>query len=75
MLGAGGAAVVAFIRTEQGSTAVQPTPPSSPASTLRHTPPHHPTRRARRPANQTGSKLLHVSDLLTLGWATIIESL
>jgi hypothetical protein len=30
---------------------------------------------ARRPAEQRGSKLRHVSDLLTLGWATIIESL
>lgn len=30
---------------------------------------------ARRPADQRGSKLRHVSDLLTLGWATIIESL
>ncbi|GFR48319.1 hypothetical protein Agub_g10201 [Astrephomene gubernaculifera] len=30
---------------------------------------------ARRPAAQRGSKLLRVSDLLTLGWATIAESL
>ncbi|KAG2425973.1 hypothetical protein HXX76_013344 [Chlamydomonas incerta] len=29
---------------------------------------------ARRPAAQRGSKLLRVSDLLTLGWATIAES-
>ncbi|KAL6747690.1 hypothetical protein V8C86DRAFT_1799326 [Haematococcus lacustris] len=30
---------------------------------------------ARRPPQQRGSKLLRVSDLLTLGWATIFESL
>ncbi|EFJ51214.1 hypothetical protein VOLCADRAFT_43395, partial [Volvox carteri f. nagariensis] len=30
---------------------------------------------ARRPAAQRGSKLLRVSDLLTLGWATIAESI
>ncbi|GLI69895.1 hypothetical protein VaNZ11_014551 [Volvox africanus] len=30
---------------------------------------------ARRPAAQRGSKLLRVSDLLTLGWATIAEGL
>eukprot|EP00197_Chlamydomonas_leiostraca_P007037 CAMPEP_0202860166 /NCGR_PEP_ID=MMETSP1391-20130828/1990_1 /ASSEMBLY_ACC=CAM_ASM_000867 /TAXON_ID=1034604 /ORGANISM="Chlamydomonas leiostraca, Strain SAG 11-49" /LENGTH=577 /DNA_ID=CAMNT_0049539305 /DNA_START=86 /DNA_END=1816 /DNA_ORIENTATION=- len=30
---------------------------------------------ARRPAAQKGSKLLRVSDLLTLGWATIYESI
>jgi hypothetical protein len=30
---------------------------------------------SRRPVDQRGSKLRHVSDLLTLGWATIIESL
>ena len=30
---------------------------------------------ARRPAEQQGAKLLHVSDLLTLGRSTIEESL
>lgn len=30
---------------------------------------------SRRPAAQRGSKLLRVSDLLTLGWATIAESI
>lgn len=29
----------------------------------------------RRPPAQRGAKLLHVADLLTLGWATIAESL
>lgn len=30
---------------------------------------------ARKPAAQRGSKLLRVSDLLALGWATIAESI